>query len=155
MLVEEEYWDNSFNEFFADNGITCKSSSFWDFFYSRWEDEIIIVCPFCKNIGKHYWLKTVERWKCRECRKQFSLKTGTCIENAKIPITHWWRLAYMLGTGVMVTSHFVSRDLGLSQKTSWYMLKTISTVLGIEKFSSPFKVHHRQTQWYIMKKLMA
>ncbi len=155
LLIESDFWDTGFNEIlFPDNGIICESAAHWDFFYARWEDEIQIICPFCDSKGRHYEFKDLKRWKCKKCRKQFSLTSGTNIENTKIPLTHWWRLTYLLSLGVTMSSGFVSRDLELTQKSSWFMLRTISKALEIEEFSTPFKIHHSYKQHRIIKDLM-
>ncbi len=158
LLTEDNYWNDNYwwmaEGLFADNGITCESSAFWDFYYERWEDEIYIICPFCQSKGRHYEFKKLKRWKCKKCRKQFSLSSRTSLDNTKIPLTHWWRLAYLLGSGLMVTSHWLSKDLKLTQKTTWYMLKTIAEVMGAEKFSTPFKLHYVYGVHKVIKKLM-
>ena len=42
----------------------------------RWPDGP--VCPRCGTLDeKHYYLKTRRLWKCRACKKQFSVKVGT------------------------------------------------------------------------------
>ena len=36
------------------------------------------VCPHCRVLDpKHYWLENQRRWKCRACRKQFTVTVGT------------------------------------------------------------------------------
>ncbi len=52
----------------------------------RWMDGA--VCPHCesKNVG---FLKTRHIWKCRACRKQFSVKTGTIFEESPIKLDKW------------------------------------------------------------------
>ena len=46
------------------------------------------VCPHCesKNVG---FLQTRRIWKCRRCRKQFSVKTGTIFEESPIKLDKW------------------------------------------------------------------
>src|SRR3954469_1126471 len=62
------------------------------------------VCHHCGSIASHYFLKPAngatrktrtgshsERrvWKCRDCRKQFSVLTGTIFHGTKIPVRTW------------------------------------------------------------------
>lgn len=44
------------------------------------------VCPTCGTIDKHYWCKSVARWKCRSklCGKQFSVFSGTRMHSTKL-----------------------------------------------------------------------
>ena len=49
----------------------------------RWPDGP--VCPRCGLIDpKHYYLKTRRLWKCRACKKQFSVKVGTIFEDSPL-----------------------------------------------------------------------
>ena len=47
----------------------------------RWPDGEP-VCPHCGLIDSHCYMKTQKRWKCKECRKQFSVKVGTVMEDS-------------------------------------------------------------------------
>jgi transposase-like protein len=42
-------------------------------------------CPEC-GAKKPYYLKTQKRWKCRDCRRQFSVKVGTIFEDSPISL---------------------------------------------------------------------
>ena len=53
-------------------------------------------CPKCGSIGKHYFMKTRKRWKCRDCRHQFSIKVGTICEGSPLPLSLWLPAMWML-----------------------------------------------------------
>ena len=89
-------------------------------------------CPNCEGDKgqKPYYLKTQKRWKCRTCRKQFSVKVGTIFEESPIPLQKWLPALWMLVSCKNgISSYEISRDLGVSQKTAWFMLHRLRLVL--------------------------
>ncbi len=48
-----------------------------------------IVCKKC-GCKKHYWLKAKRQWQCTECRFRTGLRSGTMMENYKLPIRKWY-----------------------------------------------------------------
>ena len=52
----------------------------------RWSGEV--VCPHCK-CDRVTFMKSVNRWNCKGCRKQFSVKTGTIFEESPLPLDKW------------------------------------------------------------------
>jgi transposase-like protein len=96
----------------------------------RWPDGPI--CPACEgeNGKRPYYLKTQKRWKCRTCRKQFSVKVGTIFEESPIPLQKWLPALWMLVSCKNgIPSYEIGRDLGVSQKTAWFMLHRLRLVL--------------------------
>ena len=86
----------------------------------RWPDGA--YCPACLA-KKPYYLKTQKRFKCRECRRQFSVKLGTIFEDSPIPLQKWMVATWMLANCKNgVSSHEIARALGITQKSAWFML---------------------------------
>jgi len=93
----------------------------------RWLDGP--VCPECETPNPYY-LKTQKRWKCRECRIQFSVKRGTIFEDSPISLTKWLPALWLLvNCKNGVSSYEVARDLGVTQKSAWFMLQRLRLVL--------------------------
>jgi len=93
----------------------------------RWPDGPI--CPEC-NTGNPYYIKTQKRWKCRECRIQFSVKRGSIFEDSPISLTKWLPTMWLLvNCKNGISSYEISRDLGVTQKTAWFMLHRLRLVL--------------------------
>src|SRR5437870_1716385 len=93
----------------------------------RWPDGP--VCPACGH-KEHYYLKTQKRWKCKECYKQFTVKVGTIFEDSPIPLQKWLPALWMLANCKNgVSSYEIHRDLGISQKSAWFMLHRLRLVL--------------------------
>ena len=96
----------------------------------RWMDGIA-QCPHCggKNAG---FLKTRRIWKCRipECRKQFSVKTGTIFEESPIALDKWLMAIWLVvNCKNGISSYEIHRDLKVTQKSAWFMLHRIRLAL--------------------------
>jgi transposase-like protein len=93
----------------------------------RWPDGA--KCPECST-PHPYYLKTQKRWKCRECRIQFSVKRGTIFEDSPISLKKWLPALWLLvNCKNGISSYEVARDLGVTQKTAWFMLQRLRLVL--------------------------
>ncbi|HTC74598.1 MAG TPA: IS1595 family transposase [Edaphobacter sp.] len=93
----------------------------------RWMEGV--VCPHCesKNVG---FLKTRRIWKCRGCRKQFSVKTGTIFEESPIALDKWLMAIWLVvNCKNGISSYEISRDLKVTQKSAWFMLHRIRLAL--------------------------
>ena len=87
-------------------------------------------CPACLT-KEPYYLKTQKRFKCRECRRQFSVKLGTIFEDSPISLTKWLPAMWLITNCKNgVSSHEIGRALGVTQKTAWFMLHRIR--LGLQ-----------------------
>ncbi len=86
-------------------------------------------CPACGN-KEHYYLKAQKRWKCKECYKQFTVKLGTIFEESPIPLCKWLVALWMLvNCRNRVSSYEVARDLGITQKSAWFVLHRLRLAL--------------------------
>ena len=94
----------------------------------RWPDGKP-VCPACEKTGA-YWLASQKRWKCKECWKQFSVKLGTIFEDSAIPLCKWLVALWMIvNCRNGISSYEVARDLGVTQKSAWFMLHRLRLAL--------------------------
>jgi transposase-like protein len=99
----------------------------------RWNGEP--VCPHCGSINQHYRIesKTESKrpsrkglWKCKDCRKQFSVKVGTIFEGSHIPIHIWLYAIYLLCSSKKgMSAHQLHRTLGVTYKTAWFIAHRI------------------------------
>ncbi len=90
---------------------------------SRWPNGV--ECPYCQ--GKEpMFLVTRRIWKCRVCRKQFSVKVGTIFNESPIGIDKWLMAIWMIANCKNgVSSYEIARDIKVTQKTAWFMLHRI------------------------------
>jgi transposase-like protein len=94
------------------------------------------ICPEC-NTEKPYYIKTQKRWKCRNCRIQFSVKRGSVFEDSPIPLTKWLPALWMLcNCKNGVSSHELARSLGIAQKSAWFMLHRLRLALKAPNFGT-------------------
>jgi transposase-like protein len=93
----------------------------------RWPDGP--VCPKCGH-NQHYYLATQKRWKCKKCSKQFSVKVGTIFEDSPISLDKWLAALWMLvNCKNGISSYEVGRDLGITQKSAWFVLHRLRLAL--------------------------
>jgi len=84
-------------------------------------------CPVCGSLKT----KTVPNEKpmpyhCGDCRKYFSVKTGTVMQSSKVGLQKWVIAMYLMSTNLKgVSSMKLHRDLGVTQKTAWFMAQKI------------------------------
>src|SRR5882724_4908077 len=87
------------------------------------------TCPKCEH-GEHYYLATQKRWKCKKCGKQFSVKVGTIFEDSAIPLDKWLIALWLLvNCKNGVSSYEIGRDLGITQKSAWFVLHRLRLAL--------------------------
>jgi transposase-like protein len=103
---------------------TCK-----DYYeLKRWGGTI--ACPHCGNAGKIY--RTSRGFKCGEklCGKKFTVISGTIFENTKISLRVWFGAMYLISTGKKgVSSLQLAEQLGITQKTAWFVNHRIRAML--------------------------
>ncbi len=64
--------------------------------FKKYRDRVGVVCKKC-GCNEHYWLSTINYYKCKECGFRTSLKSGTVMENSKLPYQYWY-MAFMFST---------------------------------------------------------
>ncbi len=98
----------------------------------RWPDGV--TCPVCEN-KKVSFLSTRRIWKCKGCKKQFSVKLGTIFEDSPIGLDKWLPALWMLANCKNgVSSYELARALGVTQKTAWFMLHRIRLAMQTGAF---------------------
>jgi transposase-like protein len=95
------------------------------------------ICPHCGVIGEHYAMKgTAHRpglWKCKDCRKQFSVTVKTVFERSKIPLNKWLLAVHLMcASKKAVSSHQIHRMLGVTYKSAWFMTHRIREAMKPE-----------------------
>ncbi len=92
------------------------------FIDKRWPDGI--RCAHCESerIIKYENSKNPMPFRCKDCRKFFSVKTGTAMEASKIGYRKWAFAFYLMATNIKgVASMKLYRELGFTQKTAWFV----------------------------------
>ncbi len=87
-----------------------------------------MACLRCGSADGAYRVKSgkPQPYRCRDCKRYFSLKTGTAMEDSPLPLRVWGWAIYLEMTSLKgVSSMKIHRDLGVSQPTAWFMLHRI------------------------------
>ena len=84
-------------------------------------------CPECGSVS--YAIVASRKpmpYRCRDCRQYFSVRKGTAMQSSKIGLQKWLFAMYMMSTGLKGTSSMkVYRELGITQKTAWFLMQRI------------------------------
>ena len=97
----------------------------------RWRGKPI--CPHCKSDKPHYTIEKGARLKCAngKCGKRFNVLIGTIFENTKIELRYWFAAIYLISNHKKgISSYQLHRDLGVTQKTAWFMLHRVREMLN-------------------------
>lgn len=83
-----------------------------------------VVCPYC---GAHHCVKRKDgKFRCNHCIKNFSVTVGTIFEDSKLPLIKWFMAMYLISSHKKgISSHQLSRDIAVTQKTAWYILQKV------------------------------
>ena len=88
------------------------------------------VCPHCGTIGEATLLKGKSTrpglWKCRPCRKPFTVRMGTLFKSSHIPLHLWLQAIYLLCSSKKgISTRQLHRTMGGSMKTAWFLTHRI------------------------------
>ena len=91
------------------------------------------VCPHCdhgEQITKRGG-KRVGYYRCRDCGNEFTVRTGTIFERSHVPLNKWMYAMYIVVTARKgVSSLQLSKEIGVQQKTAWFMLQRLREACG-------------------------
>ena len=93
--------------------------------------------PFCPECGsvEHSYLTTRRVWKCKACKKQYSVKKGTIFEDSPIGLDKWLAAIWMVANCRNgISSHEMGRSIGVTQKSAWFMLQRIRLAMQTGSF---------------------
>ena len=89
----------------------------------RWPDGV--ECPLCDS-RKVSYLSTRRMWKCLDCKKQFSIKVGSLMEDSAISLDKWLAAIWLIANAKNgISSLELHRSLGITQKSAWFLLHRI------------------------------
>ena len=96
-----------------------------------------VPCPKCGSLDRIYQLKDGKRYKCGGCKHIFTITVGTIFEGSHIYLQKWFLALYIVSAHKKgISSLQLHRDLGVTQKTAWFMLHRIREMLkGKEPFT--------------------
>ena len=84
------------------------------------------VCPHCDSDNVQSGAAHKMPYRCRKCRKRFSVRTGTVMADSKLGYQVWALAAYLMTTELKGRSSMkLHRDLGITQKSAWHLAHRI------------------------------
>ena len=109
-----------------------------------WPNEGERDCPGCGTLNTHECKHAKMPYRCRDCGKYFSVKTGTVMAGSPLPIRKWVYAIYLDATSLKgVSSMKLHRDIRVTQKTAWFMQQRIREAfaeVGPLTFNGPVEV---------------
>ena len=114
------------------------------------------VCPHCGVTGDDVTKLEGEAhragvYQCNECRQQFTVTVKTVFERSKIPLTKWLAALFLMTASKKgVSAHQVHRMLGISYKSTWFMMHRLREAMrtgdlepkGIQGKRLTYRRHH-------------
>jgi transposase-like protein len=121
---------------------------------TRWgKDCANVACPHCGVMGPYRLTPKADSarpgrkglWKCRACRKQFTVTVGTIFEASHIPLTKWWLAIHLLASSKKgISAHQLHRNLGISYQSAWFMAHRLRYAMMqgpmLELFKGTFEI---------------
>lgn len=90
-----------------------------------------VICPWCGSSRKIYRVTRASTFKCSDCENQFSVRKGTIFEESRLPLRKWFAAAWLITTNRKgIASTQLAREIGVTQKTAWFMLGRLREVAG-------------------------
>jgi len=89
------------------------------------------ACPHCGGMEPYKLTPKAESkkpgrkglYKCKACRKQFTVTVGTVFEDSRIPISKWLLAIHLIASSKKgMSAHQIHRNLGISYKAAWFMM---------------------------------
>src|SRR5258708_37357292 len=100
----------------------------------RWLDGKV-RCPYCES-EKVTYLEKARLYRCYgdHPKQKFSLKVGTVFEDSPIPLEKWLPAVWLIVNAKNgISSYELSRALGETKKSAWFLLHRIRTTMRDEK----------------------
>jgi transposase-like protein len=105
----------------------------------RWPDGTV-KCPRCGGV-KHSFIKTRRIWFCYDCKKQFTVKVKTIMEDSPISLDKWMVAFWMLSNCKNgISSYELAKAIGIHQESAWFMLQRIREVMKGRKGKGNSKI---------------
>ena len=96
------------------------------FIDQRWGDGV--YCPKCGSVRISDTINARKKraFRCKDCRKTFSTKTASVMEGSNLGYRDWAIAVYLMTTCIKgIASTKLASDLGITQKSAWYMAMRI------------------------------
>lgn len=106
--------------------IANERTCYWFIHRLRWPTGA--SCPACQ--GRQIWVmreQGIVRYRCKDCRCHFSLRTGTFFEGSRLPLTKWVLAIGLFRIGISARS--LARELNVAVRVAWALLHRLRDVV--------------------------
>jgi len=114
-----------FNEHYPDEA-SCKAE------FKKYREQEGVRCKKCGSTS-HYWKKKREQWECKKCTHRTTLKSGTVMQNSKLPFQYWFIAMHLItSTKKSFSSKEIQRQIGHKRyEPIWAMVHKLRMVMGL------------------------
>jgi transposase-like protein len=99
-----------------------------------------VICPRCGSSKIGSFGRDKRQRRCNTCHKPFNVKTGSIFEHSKIPLDKWLLAFYKITTARKgISSIQLSKELGITQKSAWFMSQRIRKAMAARKYDYVLK----------------
>lgn len=102
------------------------------------------ICPHCGNSENNYTLEGNSHrtglYKCKSCRKQYTVTTNTIMHGSHVPLNKWLAAFFLIVSSKKgVSAHQIHRSLGITYKTAWFMCHRIRHAMTTEEYEDTLR----------------
>lgn len=99
--------------------------------FKEQRDQVGIICHKC-NCKEHYWLENKQCYECKHCHSRQSLRSGTVMQNSKLPFRYWFITIHLLtSTKKSFSTEELRCQLGHKRyQPIWEMVNKLRDVMG-------------------------
>lgn len=97
------------------------------------------ACPHCGNCDQERITKLAGKstrpgvYKCRDCRKPFTVTVGTVMERSRVALRDWvYVFAAICASKKGISAHQISREIGCQYKTAWFLCHRVRLAMRTE-----------------------
>lgn len=113
----------------------------------RWKNGAF--CPLCGSKSVYTFPDKVTH-KCRGCTRRFSIKVGTVMEGTKIEVRKWlFAIWFLTSHKKSISSVQLAKDIGVTQKTSWFMMHRLRHAARTRSFNRSLKGKVEADELYV------
>lgn len=92
------------------------------------------ACPIC-GCNEYSFISTRFLFKCKACKKQYSVKTGSIFEDSPLGLDKWLIAIWLIANAKNgISSYEIHRALGITQKSAWFVLHRIRLAMRTKTF---------------------
>jgi len=91
-----------------------------------------VICRRC-NSTDHYWLKSRERFRCKSCRYETTIRSGTALQYSKLPYRYWcYAVVILASRNATVSTLEIQRMLGHKHyQPIWSLVQKLQVCMGL------------------------